>query len=198
MSDICEHETFRDICGVCHRNTIIEKQETEITALRAVNDALSEQMMTMIDNAGKVAALRAEVERLTKRVQELEGQHKGLVLTNSILRQRPDLPVDRIPAAAEVAALRVKNERLRKAMGDARVVWGEARDCLLTKITEVSADNERLRAVLAEAEAVALKYGEAFKRPISSYGEGFSDCSNAIADHFRRTALTSQKETSDD
>lgn len=64
MSDICEHETFRDICGVCHRNTIIEKQETEITALRAVNDALSEQMMTMIDNAGKVAALRAEVERL--------------------------------------------------------------------------------------------------------------------------------------
>ncbi len=42
----------------------------ELTTLRAVNDALSEQMMTMIDNAGKVAALRAENERLRAALEE--------------------------------------------------------------------------------------------------------------------------------
>ena len=36
------------------------------------------------------------------RIAQLEGQHKGLALQNALLRQRPDLPVDRIPAAAEV------------------------------------------------------------------------------------------------
>lgn len=71
MSDICEHETFRDICGACHRNTTIEKQETEITTLRAVNDALSEQMMTMIDNAAKVAELRAENGRLREALEAI-------------------------------------------------------------------------------------------------------------------------------
>lgn len=71
MSDICEHETFRDICGACHRNTTIEKQETESTTLRAVNDALSEQMMTMIDNAAKVAELRAENGRLREALEAI-------------------------------------------------------------------------------------------------------------------------------
>lgn len=75
MSDMCEHETFRDICGVCHRNTIIEKQEIEITALRAVNDALSEHMMTMIDNASKVATLRAEIDRLRAALREIRDRH---------------------------------------------------------------------------------------------------------------------------
>lgn len=46
---------------------------------------------------------------------------------------------------AECTHLRAENERLRKDMGDARVVWGEARDCLLEKIIEVSAENKRLR-----------------------------------------------------
>jgi hypothetical protein len=52
---------------------------------------------------GEVAA--DEITRLTARVAELEGQHKGLVIQNALLRQRPDLPVDRIPAARDVEAL---------------------------------------------------------------------------------------------
>jgi hypothetical protein len=50
------------------------------------------------------AEIIAEIERLRGRVVELEGQHKGLVLQNAMLRQRPDLPADRIPAAREYEA----------------------------------------------------------------------------------------------
>lgn len=48
------------------------------------------------------AALCDEVERLQNLVQELEGQHKALVIQNGLLRQRPDLPVDRIQICHEV------------------------------------------------------------------------------------------------
>lgn len=47
-----------------------------------------------------------EIVRLRQRVTDLEGQHKGLVITNGILRQRPDLPVDRLPVMREVEAMR--------------------------------------------------------------------------------------------
>lgn len=33
MSQFCEHETFKDICGICNRDTLI-------TALRADNERL--------------------------------------------------------------------------------------------------------------------------------------------------------------
>lgn len=35
MSSFCEHETFKDVCGICHRNSVIEKQSSEIERLRA-------------------------------------------------------------------------------------------------------------------------------------------------------------------
>jgi hypothetical protein len=40
-----------------------------------------------------------EIERLRRRINALEGQRKGLVLANAMLRQRDDLPADRLPAA---------------------------------------------------------------------------------------------------
>ena len=55
-----------------------------------------------------------EITRLRAEAVALKGQHKGLVLQNALLRQRPDLPVDRIPAAREVDALRAENARLRQ------------------------------------------------------------------------------------
>lgn len=66
--------------------------------------------------ANEKAALAAEIERLRTRVTELEGQHKGLVLNNAILRERPDLPLNRIPAARAMTKLYEDNERLRAAL----------------------------------------------------------------------------------
>ena len=104
--------------------------------------------------------------------------------------------------ADEITTLRAEVERLKAECAERDWLFNEGGEESVAAMEQerdtLRAEEEKLRAVLAEAEAVALKYGEAFKRPISSYGEGFSDCSNAIADHFRRTALTSQKETSDD
>lgn len=33
MSRFCEHETFKDVCGICHRDSVIEKQATRIERL---------------------------------------------------------------------------------------------------------------------------------------------------------------------
>ena len=52
-----------------------------------------------------------EIDTLRARVAELEGQHKGLVIQNATLRQRPDLPADRIPAANRVAELEAERGR---------------------------------------------------------------------------------------
>ena len=61
-----------------------------------------------------------EIATLRARVKELEGNHKGLVLQNAMLRQRPDLPADRIPAAEayqrEIDALRDKVDRYEDAL----------------------------------------------------------------------------------
>ena len=64
----------------------------------------------------KLADERTESMRLRARVTELEGQHKGLVLNNAILRERPDLPLNRIPAARAMTKLYEDNERLRAAL----------------------------------------------------------------------------------
>ena len=69
------------------------------------------------------AEIMADGQRLTalcqhgrwavRRITELEGQHKGLVMQNAMLRQRPDLPADRIPAAeAYEAEIRKLQQRI--------------------------------------------------------------------------------------
>lgn len=40
MADLCEHGTFKDICGICHRNSVINKQAAEIKRLRTALTAL--------------------------------------------------------------------------------------------------------------------------------------------------------------
>ncbi len=70
-------------------------------------DDLSSGPSHVINATGRQGA--EEIRRLRARVQQLEGDNKGLVLKNALLRQRPDLPVDRIPAAKEV-------DKLRKAL----------------------------------------------------------------------------------
>lgn len=47
----------------------------------------------------KVTRQAEEIEKLRRRIIMLEGQRKGLVLANALLRQRNDLPADRLPAA---------------------------------------------------------------------------------------------------
>lgn len=40
MSKFCEHETFRDICGICHRDNVIASLRAALSTARA--DALEE------------------------------------------------------------------------------------------------------------------------------------------------------------
>lgn len=40
MIDICEHDTFKDICAVCHRITVITNLTDENARLTADNERL--------------------------------------------------------------------------------------------------------------------------------------------------------------
>lgn len=62
-----------------------------------------------IDESNKNDPQPRTIEKLREAadvIERLEGNNKGLVLQNALLRQRPDLPVDRIPAAGMVEQLR--------------------------------------------------------------------------------------------
>ena len=92
--------------GGCAR----DQGTTQYCAEAAKKDADISSLLNTLADA------RTESMRLRARVTELEGQHKGLVLNNAILRERPDLPLNRIPAARAMTKLYEDNERLRAAL----------------------------------------------------------------------------------
>jgi hypothetical protein len=94
------------------------EQADRIAQLEAENASLASWQCEFTD--GKTGLVYGEGGStycaMAKRVKELEGQHKGLVLQNALLRQRRDLPVDRIPAAQEVDTMRARIAQLEAAL----------------------------------------------------------------------------------
>lgn len=75
MSDICEHDTFKDICAVCHRDNVI-------TRLTAENEALAN------DRDGYVQLLTDQNNALTARVKELEAMLRTTSDMNEVYEGR--------------------------------------------------------------------------------------------------------------
>ena len=136
---------------------------------------------TLADAQATIAALQAELERtksemaselelqvntvvrereqlkshLTQRTAELEAakaQHKDLVLRNRILRDRPDLPVERTSFHDEVVKLQAELERVRgerdeqagyaQSYCDKADLWGELVD-------QAQKERDELRTLIA-------------------------------------------------
>lgn len=57
------------------------------------------------------------VEELWRVIGRLESQVKDLTLRNKVLRERPDLPADRIPAHNTVVQLQQENSNLKSLLG---------------------------------------------------------------------------------
>ncbi len=56
MSDLCAHETFKDVCGICHRDGVI-------TRLRADNDRLRAALREInVGNGWAALIARAALE----------------------------------------------------------------------------------------------------------------------------------------
>jgi len=62
--------------------------------------------------AEAIAAFTEQVRGLEKELQQEQGNNKALVIKNKFLRERPDLPVDRIPAYNRLKAELVEQARL--------------------------------------------------------------------------------------
>lgn len=61
MSEFCEHETFKDICGICHRDTQITALRAEVERLTGERDRQYDQNAEQII---RIAALEADNEKL--------------------------------------------------------------------------------------------------------------------------------------
>ena len=70
--------------------------------------------------------------RLKLRITELEANNKNLTEKNAFLRQRPDLPVDRIPAYTAMKATIDKLEAERKELRECVFIGLEYVDCNYT------------------------------------------------------------------
>lgn len=116
---------------------LLKEAADRIEQLEAENASLASWQCEFTD--GKTGLVYGEGGStycaMAKRVKELEGQHKGLVLQNALLRQRRDLPVDRIPAAQEVDAMRARIAQLEAALRD---VLQEAADHHAESVSRVT------------------------------------------------------------
>lgn len=64
-------------------------------------------------------------EELRKRAEQAEANHADMVNRNRILLQRPDLPVDRIPAHSELVRLQGENTTLKSNIKELATIIGE-------------------------------------------------------------------------
>lgn len=48
MSEFCEHETFKDICGICHRDARITALRAEVERLRAALEPFADMGRAMM------------------------------------------------------------------------------------------------------------------------------------------------------
>ncbi len=78
MSEFCEHETFKDICGICHRDRVI-------TAIRAENERLKQRLE--VDQAHPYDGIYCrdetiklqdhEIDRLTAEIERFKTGYQG-------------------------------------------------------------------------------------------------------------------------
>lgn len=79
MSELCEHETFRSICGICHQDNIITRLRAEVEKLKAdiaYADKHAAKVESLLWGTSKENAKLAEAIKVAIRQHE-EG-NKGL------------------------------------------------------------------------------------------------------------------------
>ena len=68
---------------------------------------------------------QSEIESLKQQVNHWKANHDNMVLKNAVLSQRPDLPLDRIPACEEIDKLRGQVKVLREWIEKSAVRYQE-------------------------------------------------------------------------
>lgn len=86
----------------------------------------------------------------SEEIASLRAERDNLLWRNRLLRQRPDLPADRIPAHAEMERLQAENVRLRERVD--RLEWA--------LMHPTTADAEALRSGLLEAALSGSSKGD--------------------------------------
>lgn len=74
--------------------------------------------VTYDDHKAKVESLEARIAEQAKEIQHWKANHDTMVTKAAFLSQRPDLPVDRIPAYQELVAVQARIAELEAAQGE--------------------------------------------------------------------------------
>lgn len=61
---------------------------------------------------------QAEIEALKHELAQWKQHHQDMVERNAVLRERKDLPVDRIPAHRRLVALQEENRQLKELISN--------------------------------------------------------------------------------
>lgn len=61
-AEICRHETFKDICAICHSNSVIDKQAAKIEQLQRWLDAAD---ASLGKNAAEIERLRGALRHIS-------------------------------------------------------------------------------------------------------------------------------------
>lgn len=121
MSELCEHETFRDICGTCHR-------DAQITRLRAEVE----------QNAIDLEEYRRDVERLRSVTVVQETLIRKAETENEKLAEALETAGRLFVASRDaLAEVNTENERLAADL-----------DGYMTAANDYMRENEKLRAAL--------------------------------------------------
>lgn len=89
---------------ILNSDSTVEEKAADLNAILVRKDKAallltqSTKALTQVENEASVTVLKANVESLTAQLNHEKANKDHLVQVNAFLRQRPDLPVDRIPA----------------------------------------------------------------------------------------------------
>ena len=79
MSEICEHETFKDICGTCHRDAQITRLTAEVESLKVeARISYAEGFHDGDENGSKIK--REFVEKLESETKKLRAALEAICM----------------------------------------------------------------------------------------------------------------------
>lgn len=104
-----------------------EAQLLEIAKLREQVVLLRDRKNSIAHLLHQLAAVQLTCDTLQNQLGQWKANHADVVARNRILRDRPDLPADRIPAVEQLEVLQNENRELRLQCGGMQMDLDELR-----------------------------------------------------------------------
>lgn len=131
-----------------------EAQLMEIARLRELVESLRDRKNSIVHLQTQLTGAQQMIAVLDNEVGQWKANHADVVARNRILRDRPDLPADRIPAVEQLEVLQNENAQLRLQCGGMQMELDELKTACSKEFESVQLLNNE-NTVLKDKNAVA-------------------------------------------